>query len=272
VLLAFTIARTRERIALVQDLVSKGNASLLSLHQLAEVFPVGERTVIRDLIDRQLVDQIDYPLVDNFRSAPSHQALVTAVYALEPETPQQGTVYRVMVETCVEMGTNRLLIETTTGQSLSLLEWTGMLLLFFLLLGLIAVLPGGTVLGALVAGVLAATLVTLMVLLRKLDLLRWHERVSIWEPAARLFRSMGRHPYVPREVIERGRYQPTGTVRVVDYPDPYPDRSAKIVTVIDLDRRGRRTRGRRNRRVPRQRPGPAGLPTAGNRPTRPEPG
>ena len=144
-----------------------------------------------------------------------------------------------MVETCVDMGTNRLLIETTTGQSLSPLEWTGMLLLLFLLLGLITVLPGGTVLGALVAGVLAATLVSLMVLLRKLDLLRWHERVSIWEPATRLFRSMGRHPYVPREVIERGRYRPTGTIRVVDYPDPYPDRSRKVVTVVDLDGSGR---------------------------------
>ena len=234
VLLAFTIARTRERIAMVQDLVSRGNASLLSLHQMAEVFPAEERAAIRELIDCQLVDQIDYRLVDNHRSAPSHQALVTAVYALEPQNSQQGTVYRVMVETCVDMGTNRLLIETTAGQSLSPLEWTGMLLLLFLLISLIAVLPGGTVLGAIAAGVLAGTLVTLMVLLRKLDLLRWHERVSIWEPAARLFRSMGRHPYVPRDVIDHGRYRPTGTIRVVDYPDPYPDRSTKVVTVVDL--------------------------------------
>src|SRR6202020_2051876 len=102
---------------------------------------------------------------------------------------------------------------------------------------LIAVLPGGTVLGALVAGTLAATLVTLMILLRKLDLLRWHEKVTIWEPTTRLFRSMERDPYVPREVIDSGRYQPAGRVRVVDYPDPYPVRSTRIVTVEVLDGR-----------------------------------
>ena len=65
---------------------------------------------------------------------------------------------------------------------MSPIEWSGLLLLLLLLLGLIAVLPGGTVLGALVAGMLAGTWVTLMVLLRKLDLLRWHERARSGSP------------------------------------------------------------------------------------------
>ena len=235
VLLAFTIARTRERLALVQDLLSKGNAALLAIHQLVEVFPIEERIGIRDLVDRHLTDQIDYRLVDNHLSAPTHQALVKAVYALDPSTAQQEVVYKEMVEVAINMGSDRALIEATTGQALSPIEWTGMLLLLFLLIALITVLPGGSVLGALVAGVLAGTLVTLMILLRKLDLLRWHERAAIWEPATRLFRSMGIEPYVPRYVIEHGRYRPTGRIRMVDYPDPYPERSTKIVTVIDLD-------------------------------------
>jgi hypothetical protein len=40
---------------------------------------------------------------------------------------------------------------------------------------------------------------------------------------------------VPREVIENGRYRPTGRVRVVEYPDPYPIRLSKIVKIEDLD-------------------------------------
>jgi len=42
VLLAFTIVRTRERLALVQNLVAKGNASLFSIHQIMAVFGEGE--------------------------------------------------------------------------------------------------------------------------------------------------------------------------------------------------------------------------------------
>ena len=92
-----------------------------------------------------------------------------------------------------------------------------------------------------IAGALAGTLVTLVVLLRKLDLLRWHERSSIWEPTSRLFRSMGLHPYVPRQVIIDGRYRPFGIVRVVDYPDPYPNRSTKVVSLEEFPRLRRRT-------------------------------
>ena len=238
ILMAFTIVRTRERLALVQDLVSKGNASLLSIHSLMEVFPEAERTLVRELIDRQLTDQIDYRLVDNFLSSPSHLALTDAVISLEPRTRQEEVVYKEAVQICIDMGSNRALIEAASGQSLSAIEWTGLLLLLLLLMALIAVLPGGTVWGALVAGVMAGTLVTLIILLRKLDRLRWHERTSIWEPAARLFRSMGKDPYVPREVIDAGRYRPSGRTRVADYLDPYPDRTRKLVTVETFDHAG----------------------------------
>ncbi len=238
VLLAFTIARTRERLALIQSLLSTGNAALLSIHQLVEVFPADKAQHIRDLIDRQLTDQIDYLLVDNHLSATTHQRLTAAIYALEPRTPQEESVYKELVRICIEVGADRALIEAATGQALSPIEWTGLLLLLLLQVALIAVLPGGTVLGAIVAGVLAGTLVTLMTLLRKLDQLRWHERVSIWEPTSRLFRSMGRDPYVPRHVIDSGRYRPSGRVRVVDYPDPYPDRASKVVTLVDFGARG----------------------------------
>ena len=235
VLLAFTIVRTRERLALVQDLVAKGNSSLFSVHQMVGVFDDKDRAHVQHLIDCYLTDQIDYRLVDNYLATPSYLRYTDAVVGLDPRTSQQEAVYRELVAICINTTEYRALIEAATGQAMSPLEWIGLLLLLLVLLGLITVLPGGTALGAVVVGALAATLVTLMILLRKLDLLRWHERVTIWEPTTRLFRSMGRDPYVPGEVISSGRYRPTGRVRVVSYPDPYPVRATKTVTVRDFD-------------------------------------
>jgi hypothetical protein len=234
VLLAFSIVRTRERMTLVQELVASGNASLFSIHQMMAVFGEGDSRHIRGLIDHHLTDQIDYQLVDYHMAAPSHLSLTESVYALDPQTRQQEAVYKELVGLCISMELERGRIESTCRQALSPIEWSGLLLLFVVLAGLIAVLPGGTLLGGLVAGVLAGILVTFMILLRRLDLLRWHERVTIWEPATRLFRNMGTDPYVPRHVIDRGRYRPVGRVRVVDYPDPYPNRATKIVRIIDL--------------------------------------
>jgi len=233
-LLAFTIVRTRERLALVQDLVSKADSSLLSIHQMMDVFGASQRDEIRDLVDGHLVDQIDYRLVDRFRANESHLRLTNAIYALNPCTTQEEAIYNELVVLCTAMSADRGLIEAAAAQDLSPLEWTGLLLLLLVLLSLLAVLPGGTLLGAAVVGILAGALITLIILLRKLDRLRWRERVTIWEPATRLFRNMGRDPYVPREVITAGRYRPRGLVRVVDYPDPYPERSTKVVTVENL--------------------------------------
>jgi hypothetical protein len=233
VLLAFTIVRTRERLVLVQDLVATSDATLLTIHDAVTVFGTPKVDEIRDLVDLHLTDQIDYRLVDYHRASSSFRALIRSVLDLRPSNAQQDAVYKELVARCFVLDNDRSLIEAASGQAMSPLEWTGLLLLLAVLLGLLAVLPGGTPLGSLVAGVMAGALVTLIVLLRKLDLLRWHERVTIWEPTTRLFRSMGRDPYVPREVIDSGRYRPAGRVRVVDYPDPYPIRANKVVTIAD---------------------------------------
>jgi hypothetical protein len=238
VLLAFTIARSRERLLLLQDTINKNDAALLSIHQMISVFPEEDQDRIRNLIDEQLTSEIDYRLVDHHYSTPAFLALTAAIYALEPQSQQQVGAYRELLRLCIDVGSNRAIVESITGQSLSALEWSGLILLLLLLVGLIAVIPGGTVLGAAAAGVMAGTLTTLMILLRKLDLLRWHERASIWEPTTRLFRSMDLDPYVPRAVIDSGRYRPAGRIRVVDYPDPYPDRSSKAITIECRDERG----------------------------------
>jgi hypothetical protein len=218
----------------VQNLVSRNNASLLSILQLMAVFAPDRTEDVRQMIDHQLTDQIDYRLVDNHLATASNLALTSAIIELDPQTLQQEQAYRSLLDVCIDITANRAQIEATTGQSLQPIEWIGLLLLLLILLSLIVVLPGGTLWGALIAGALAGTLVTLVVLLRKLDLLRWHEVSSIWEPTTRLFRSMDLYPYVPRQVIIDGRYRPTGVVRVVDYPDPYPNRSTKVVTLEDL--------------------------------------
>jgi len=231
VLLAFTIARTRERLAMIRETMSRGNSSLLTIHQMIAAFPEPQRSHIRHLVDEQLTSQIDYRLVDNHLAAPAHDALVEAVYAIEPTTPQQESLYRRLIAVCVHMGADRALIDSTTGQSLMAVEWAGMLLLLAVIVGLTIVMPAGALWGAIVAGALTGTLVTLLIVVRQLDRLVWHEQASVWEPTSRLFRSMGLDPYVPRLVIDSGRFVPSGRVRVVDYPDPYPDRSRKIVTV-----------------------------------------
>ncbi len=79
VLLAFTIVRTRERLALVQNLVAKGNSSLFSVHHAVAIFGDDDRDNLRRLIDEHLTDQIDDRFVDYYRATPSFLRLTDAV-------------------------------------------------------------------------------------------------------------------------------------------------------------------------------------------------
>src|SRR3984957_13273458 len=106
-LLAFTIVRTLERLALVHDLVAKSNASLLSLYQMMAVFGESDRFRIRALIDHHLTDQIDYRLVDHHLATPSYVELVDAVYALSPGARQEEVVYKELVQLGIKMGEYR---------------------------------------------------------------------------------------------------------------------------------------------------------------------
>lgn len=142
VLLAFTIARARERLQLLQDTLSRNNAALLTIHQVIVVFPEEDRERIRALIDAKLTSEIDYPLVDAHLATPAHLALTEAIYTLEPQDQEQIGVYRELLKICTDVGSNRSIVESITGQSLSALEWSGLILLLVLLIGLIAVIPG----------------------------------------------------------------------------------------------------------------------------------
>jgi hypothetical protein len=233
VLLAFTIDRTRQRLAAVHDFIRRGDANLLTIHQLVDVFP-DDRDEVRALIDTQLMAQIDYRLAEFSQSTPTFLALSSRVIALGPTTPQQETAYYHLLQQADDMSMSRALMEAAIGQSLSRLEWTTLLLLLAVMIAIIITLPHGSIGAAIVAGVLSGTLVTLMTLLRKLDRLLWHERASIWEPQSRLFQNLGLLPYVPRHVIDAGRFVPSGRVRVVDYVRPYPDMTDKVITEIDF--------------------------------------
>lgn len=59
---------------------------------------------------------------------------------------------------------------------------------------------------------------------------------TIWEPLHNLFKYLDLLPYYPEEVIRSGRINlPKGEkVRLVQYPDPYPDMSNKAIKEVEV--------------------------------------
>lgn len=229
----FAIENARTRLIRVNELLKAGDADLISLHELSASFSERVQDEVRDLIDAHLQDQIDYRLVDFDRSTTSFTALFRWVRELEPQSPQQEVGYDHLIDVCIKAAERRKLLESLVRQRVSNVEWLTLLSLFTAMWGLMLASSNGPLVANVLGGVLVASLAGILLVLRHFDQLRWQEGDAIWQPLHSLALSVGLIPYYPRPVITTGRADPpTGPIRIVDYPHPYPDMSNKQVSVI----------------------------------------
>lgn len=190
------------------------------------------------MIDVHLQDQIDYRLVDFDRSTSSFLALFERVQALRPEGSAQEIAYDHLLGICTQASERRKQLEALVRQRVSTVEWVTLLSLLASLWGLMLAANGGPILASVLGGILVASLAGVMVVLRHLDDFRWQEGDAIWKPLHTLFLSLDLAPYYPRAAVLSGRLDPpTGRIRLVDYPFPYPDMADKTIEEVDHRRR-----------------------------------
>jgi len=240
ILVAFAIENARSGLARVNELLKAGDADLISIYQLSGSFGGDVQSDLREVIDAHLQDQIDYRLVDFERSTESFLDLFARVRELEPTTSKQEINYDHMVGVCVAAGERRKQLEALVRQRVSPVEWVTLLSLLGALWALMLSANGGPMVSSLLGGVLVASLAGLLVVLRHLDDFRWQEATAIWTPLHNLFLSLDLLPYYPLVVVDSGRFDPpTGRLRLVDYPNLYPDMVGKTIEITEHVQRRR---------------------------------
>ena len=206
----------------------------MSIYKLSASFGHEVQANVRDTLDRHMQDQIDYRLVDFDRSNPSFLELFDEVRSLDPSSTAQEVAYDHLLGVLVSASERRKQLEALVRQRVSTIEWLTLLSLLGALWGLMLAANGGPWVSSFLGGVLVASLAGIMVVLHHLDDFRWQEGDAIWKPLHALFLSLDLLPYYPRAALQSRRVDPeSGRLRVVDYPNRYPDVSGKHVEEID---------------------------------------
>ena len=240
ILVAFAIENARGGLSRVNELLKAGDADLVSIYQLSASFGPDAQAELRDVIDAHIQDQIDYRLVDFERSTPSFLTLFARVRDLEPTSTRGEIAYDHLLGICTAASERRKQLEALVRQRVSPVEWVTLVSLLAALWGLMLAANGGPIVAGLLGGVLVASLAGLLVLLRHLDEFRWQEGEAIWNPLHNLFLSLDLLPYYPRDTVRTGRLDPpSGQLRLVDYPHPYPDMTDKTIVIADHVRKRR---------------------------------
>ncbi len=236
ILLGFTLENVRSGQARVNELLKSVDADMLAIYQLTSVFGDSVQHRFRGLLDVHLQDQIDYFLPDWCKSEPSYIALWRATVMLQPDGTAQEVAYDHLLGQLEVMGSHRKQLESLVRQRVRGPEWLALIGLFAALWLLVLMAGLVPVVLTIIEALMIAALAGLLCVAWLMDRFRWQEVDAIWEPLHRLALALDLVPYYPADVFESGRLdQPPGEVRLARYPNPYPDMTDKVVTLVKPD-------------------------------------
>ncbi len=236
IFIGFTIINNLDKLNKVNELLKTHDANFLLLYKLVQQY---DKTIVdkfRELIDKHMMDELDYRLADFQYSAPSFYKLYDFLADLEPKTEKQSIIYHKIMDTLGETAEARQQVEVITKKKISQYEWFSIFALFTFVCVLILRINEGTVFTALLSSALVTPLLVLILVLQTFNNLRWQEATQIWEPLHHLFLSLDLLPYYPDVVIKSGRFTPPGPgkIRVANYPHPYPDMTGREITIVEV--------------------------------------
>ncbi|MDD3647808.1 MAG: hypothetical protein PHS44_04915 [Candidatus Dojkabacteria bacterium] len=235
IFLAFYTANSHGRFNEVMQGLRIDSGILKFIYLSSKLFPEVTHERIKSLIDKYLIEQLDYFLYDFDKSQRQLDELFEYILQLKPETKEQETAYDNMIDQLNEATKNRKQIESNVTAHLSVFEWCILVVLLVIILFCIYFLNDNTAISIILTTMLSTASGIMLLTLYDLDSLRWQEQYRIWNPLQRLFREMNLLPYYPDAAITSGRIKPLkGKVRIAHYPNKYPDMSGKEVEETEL--------------------------------------
>lgn len=235
IFVSFLINDSRSNLNQVNEILKSDEAILSSIYEASIVFGKEVKDSIRSLLDKYLIDQIDYYLEDFKYSDKSFRKLYGYIVSLDPKNAQQNLVYSNMLFALSNSSINRKKVETFVQNKILNFEWMVVLILLILELFFIFYFNSGNLISVILSTFLSTSAIALVLILRDFDSLKRNENKWIWEPLSNLFHSLGLVPYYPSEAIKenRAKIRKGERIRLAEYPDVYPDMTNKKVKEIE---------------------------------------
>ncbi len=237
IVFGFLFSNRYSRYTTLKNYLLTDDARLLNIYQASKVFGKKQMEKCRGVIDAYLVAQLDYKLEDYHYTTPTLLDLQAYIFSLKPRTNTQQLLHGRMIELVEPILESDRFIVNATGSRMKAYEWGSLLLLGLILEICITLMPHETLFLQLMFGLLATSVVLLLLVLRRLDLLQWGRSGWTWKPLIRLFHEIGSIPYFPEPIVRSG-FVPRSLIkslkkyRLATYTNLYPDIPGKKVKVV----------------------------------------
>ena len=231
IVIAFYISMSTTRLNDLGQALNQEDANYVSIYKVAAVFGEEIQDKLRKRIDLYLQDQIDHYLSDFEQTHATFDNLVNFIVSINPNNEKERLVYGKLLDYVDRLQHNRIRIIALAKSKLLFYEWATILTLAAIILFCIFALNDGSLVSIIVSVLLSTSTIMLILILRDLVFLRWKEQMWIWSCLTETFQGLGLSPYYPQSSVDEGRVtlKKGVTVRLVSYPNRYPDFSNKRI-------------------------------------------
>lgn len=237
VILAFSTANRKERLNSIRSLLRKDDSLLFIIYQSARLYGSKVASDVREIIDKWLVSQIDYFLVDFEKTNSGLKDLTRYCFELEVSQDEDTEPKKSMVDACKGLMANQKEIIFWLKDGMRLFEWISLAVLGSIIVFCLYYLKNPSLAYIVVVPFVSTSLVLLFLVLRDLNNLSWQEDRWIWNRLVELFGDLDLLPYFPNDIFESRRIRKEDLdlpekYRIAIYHAPYPNVSAKDVLVV----------------------------------------
>lgn len=194
---------------------------------------------LQKMTDKYLIATIDYKLTEYSMSSQDAKDIESFLLDLPVKNDNQSIIKDQVLTASSEFIESRSQIEVYTQDRISTVEWAILIVLLIVMVVFINLIPlDSQLLAVVIKSILSATLITMVLILKRIDDHSWNKDRWVWDSLINTFHELGLMPYFPKPIFDSGEAKPPAGIdyRLADYPNKYPDMSGKIVEIINASK------------------------------------
>lgn len=234
-LFAYYLGNSNDKHKLIVNNLRKDDALIISLYQQFKYFDKETKEELIKLLDNYLQSEIDYYLSEYYMSSKEFMKLYVYIQGIKTNTEDEKKAKDFMFSVMNNSLEIRKSTEANALNRMSVGEWITLFVFALIILLTTIVLYNGSIESIVVSLLLSFGVIILLLLLERIDNLKWRQDEFIWLPLTLLFRELSLLPYFPNGIIKNRRLKKIkGSVRIATYPNKYPNISGKTIQVLDI--------------------------------------
>ena len=235
ILAGFFIVVTTTDYNSIKNILATETAGWISLYKNILTSDKKMAKKLALLIDKYIIRAFDYEIIDYARFTHREFDDIDKLFEKMPAKIYSSNSFQVIRGNMDQIILARQQLTVLGARTMSLFQWIILVSLASIFILSLYGLRTGELFFDIVTVLVSSSIVTILFLIRDLDLYIWNEQTYSFDIFENVFKALGQLPYYPEESVQKGRIVPLDKkYRLGKYSDN-PQSKTRIITIYKAD-------------------------------------